>query len=396
MPIDRNQPGPQAEGRSQTVAISERSYLSPAMTIRTVIGGVLMGTANLIPGVSGGTMILAMGLYERFIEAVADLTALRLQLRPIVFLGVLGIFAVGSITMLSSVILYLLFAQPALMFALFIGLTLGGSPALLRMIGRPSFSAVTGTVIGFALMVAVALGRDGASLPRNTTMDVVSGLIGSTTMVLPGISGSYMLLVLDQYDRVLGAVDDLRQGTWSALSIIVPVGIGAVIGIVGLSNLLKVLLHRYEKATLGFLLGLLLGSVLGLWPFGRAPTEKILEKRNDVELRAYAQSLGMTGTDNLEATGLVEHIVLGWDLMQKPPERVAHEHPDRELRRFARHENVNGVDELAGLDLAKQIVSRWGSEKRPDTSAGEMVRALAAAIVGFLATMLLGRMRKTE
>jgi len=396
LPIRPDQPGPRAEDRSQTAATIERSDLSPAMVARTAMGGVLMGIANLIPGVSGGTMILAMGLYERFIEAVADLTAFRFKLREIVFLGILGAFAAGSIAMLSGVILYLLFAQSALMFALFIGLTLGGTPALLRMMGRPSVSAIAGAVIAFALMAAVASGQGGAALPRNTTMDVVAGLVGSTTMVLPGISGSYMLLVMNQYDRVLGAVDDLRQGIWSAWSIIIPVGIGAVIGIVGLSNLLKVLLRRYEKATLGFLLGLLLGSVLGLWPFGRAPTEKILEKRNDVELRAYAQSRGMAGADDLEATALVEHVLLGWDLMQKPPERVAHTYPDRELRRFAEHENINGLDELKGLDLAKQIVSRWAVERKPGTSAGEMMLALAAAVVGFLVTTLLGRMSGTR
>ena len=396
MPIGPDQPGPRAEDRSQTAATIQRSDLSPAMVARTAMGGVLMGMANLIPGVSGGTMILAMGLYERFIEAVADLTAFRFKLREIVFLGILGVFAAGSITMLSGVILYLLFAQSALMFALFIGLTLGGTPALLWMIGRPSVSAVAGTVVAFALMAAVASGQGGAALPRNTMMDVVAGLVGSTTMVLPGISGSYMLLVMNQYDRVLGAVDDLRQGIWSAWSIIVPVGIGAVIGIVGLSNLLKVLLRRYEKATLGFLLGLLLGSVLGLWPFGRKRIEKILEKRSNAELRAYAQSWGMAGTDNLETTALVEHILLGWDLMLKPPERVAHKYPDRKLRRFAEHENINGLDELKGLDLAKQIVSRWGGEREPGTSAGEMVLALAAAVAGFLVTMLLGRMSRTR
>jgi len=143
-------------------------------------------------------------------------------------------------------------------------------------------------------------------------MDVVSGLVGSTTMVLPGISGSYMLLVLNQYDRVVGAVADLRDGATSAAGILIPVGIGVVIGIVGLSNLLKVLLHRYEKVTLGFLLGMLLGSVLGLWPFGRTPTEKILSQATDVQLREFAEMEGVAGSADLEGDALIRHIRNHW------------------------------------------------------------------------------------
>ena len=285
---------------------------APARTARITVAGVLMGIANLIPGVSGGTMILALGFYEEFIDSVADVTALRFSLRRIMFLGVLGAFAVGSIVALSSLILYLLFACSALMFALFIGLTLGGTPVLVRMIGRFRSSAVIAAVAGFAVMVAVALAHEGAKMPRNTPMDLVSGVVGSTTMVLPGISGSYMLLVLDQYDRVVGAVSSLKDRDWSALKVLVPVGIGVVIGIVGLSNLLKLLLHRYEQATLGFLLGMLLGSVLGLWPFDRKPTEKILEKRPDTELRAFATAKGLAGAEDLDGMALVEHIRNGW------------------------------------------------------------------------------------
>jgi putative membrane protein len=281
--------------------------------IRTAVAGVLMGMANLIPGVSGGTMILAVGLYEEFIDSVADVTALRLSVRRIVFLGILTACAAASILMLSSLILYLLFWHSSLMFSLFIGLTLGGAPLLFRMIGRFQGTAALATVAGFALMAGIAFARQGAGMPRNTAMDFAAGLIGSVTMVLPGISGSYMLLILDQYDRVIGAISDLKSGSLESLKIIIPVGIGVVLGVVGLSNLLKVLLHRHEKATLGFLLGMLLGSVLGLWPFGRPPTEKTLEKRTDAELIQYADQVGIAGADALDGEPLIQHLIDGWD-----------------------------------------------------------------------------------
>ena len=102
-------------------------------------------------------------------------------------------------------------------------------------------------------------------------------------MILPGISGGYLLLIMGQYLTILGAIDQVKVALgagpdWpqltAAMHVFVPVGIGVVAGIVLISNLVKILLAKYEKATLGTLLGLLLGAVLGLWPFqqGIAPT----------------------------------------------------------------------------------------------------------------------------
>jgi putative membrane protein len=104
---------------------------------------------------------------------------------------------------------------------------------------------------------------------------VLSGLAGASAMILPGVSGGYLLLLLGQYAPILGAIDQLKQGLGgrdlelviAATWIVVPVGIGVVIGIVGVSNLLRWLMGRYEAATLGALLGLLVGAVVGLYPF---------------------------------------------------------------------------------------------------------------------------------
>jgi len=102
-------------------------------------------------------------------------------------------------------------------------------------------------------------------------------------MILPGVSGGYLLLVLGQYIVILGAIETARAAVsdqnWSQLSeaarIIIPVGVGVVVGVVGVSNLIKILLDRYPKATLGVLLGLLLGAVVGLWPFQQPTTPEV-------------------------------------------------------------------------------------------------------------------------
>ena len=107
-------------------------------------------------------------------------------------------------------------------------------------------------------------------------------------MILPGVSGGYLLLLLGQYEPILGTIDQLKRGLLGdaaagvgpdmalildAMEVMIPLGLGIVAGVVGVSNLLRWLLDRYEKATLGALLGLLLGAVVGLWPFqeGRPP-----------------------------------------------------------------------------------------------------------------------------
>jgi putative membrane protein len=317
--------------------------------IRTIMAGVLMGIANLIPGVSGGTMILAVGLYEEFIDSVADITAFRFSRQRIAFLVVLIGFAAVAIVVLSSVILYLLLWHSSLMFSLFIGLTLGGTPVLLGMIGRLSTRVVVAALAGFLLMAGIAMLQSGAAIPQNTVMDLVSGVVGSTTMVLPGISGSYMLLVLNQYDRVVGAVADLRGGAMDSIKILAPVGLGVLIGIVGLSNLLKVLLRRFEKITLGFLLGMLLGSVLGLWPFGRPPTEKLLSKCDDTRIQQYVEIHGIEGAEGLE-----------------------------------------------GEVLAQHIVARWPDRTSPSYTPREVALSVVALVVGFFATVMLGRLGKEK
>jgi putative membrane protein len=281
---------------------------SPLLAIRAAVTGVLMGIANLIPGVSGGTMILAMGLYEEFIDSVADITALRFTWRRVVFLGIVGGLAGSAIVGLAGVILYLLFHHTAAMFALFIGLTLGGAPLLFKSLRPVRTDAVVAVLAGLGLMVGVFLLKGGRGFPHNAGMDLVSGVVGSTTMVLPGISGSYMLLVMDQYDRVIGSVRDLKDGVEAgdmqllkaSLSVVVPFGAGALLGIVILSNVLKLLLRRFHRPTVGVLLGVLLGSVIGLWPFTQSVGQKALEARSFEELLNYARAHGVPGVEKID------------------------------------------------------------------------------------------------
>ena len=165
------------------------------------------------------------------------------------------------------------------MYSLFIGLTLGGVPLVYAMAKPLSPKSIFAAVAAFAAMVGLALmqhyGVTGSS-SQSFVMMVVAGLAGASAMILPGVSGGYLLLLLGQYVPILGGIDQLKEALKAkdfsaamepALTVVLPVGIGVVLGVVVVGNLLKWLLDKHRQATLGALLGLLLGSTVGLWPF---------------------------------------------------------------------------------------------------------------------------------
>lgn len=249
------------------------------LAIRSLFGGVLMGLANLVPGISGGTMLLAAGIYPAFIEAISDLTRFRFRSRSLLVLGCVIAAAGLGILFLAGSIKDLVLEHRWVMYSLFIGLTLGGLPVVWKM-ARPATAGLwIAAGIAFAGMVVLAglqaYGVVGGG-STNGVMLFLAGLAGASAMILPGVSGGYLLLLLGQYVPILSAVDqfkaaikgrDLAAAMDPAMSVMLPVAVGVVVGVALVGNLLKWLLHRFEKPTLGILLGLLVGSVVGLWPF---------------------------------------------------------------------------------------------------------------------------------
>lgn len=245
-----------------------------------------MGLANLVPGISGGTMLLAAGVYPQFISAVAQVTIFRFRAPELLLLGCVGVGAAGAIAVGAAAIGALLDRHESAMYCLFIGLTLGGVPLLWRLVRPADRTVVCSAAVAVALMGL--LSADGpASVeagtkagPATYAMLAVAGFSGGAAMILPGVSGAYLLLILGQYRTIVDAVASIvasaRTGdaaaAAAALPVLVPVAVGVGLGVVGVSNLVRLLLERYRRATLGFLLGLLLGSVIGLWPFPTVPS----------------------------------------------------------------------------------------------------------------------------
>ena len=249
--------------------------------VRSVIGGFLMGLANLVPGISGGTMLLASGVYPQFISAVSDMTTFKWRIRPIVIIVCIGLSAVIAIGLLAGVVTGLILSHQWIMYSIFIGLTLGGVPIIFRLLRPVTHTAILAAVFGCGCMVILAiaetLGAASASenLSSHTALLFAGGVVAGAAMVLPGVSGSYLLLIMGQYLLIFEAVNSAKLGLKSsdsqtimeAMKILVPAVVGAIVGIVVVSNVLKRLLERAPQLTLGALMGLLIGAVAGLWPF---------------------------------------------------------------------------------------------------------------------------------
>lgn len=239
-----------------------------------------MGLANLVPGVSGGTMLLAVGIYPQCIEAIAKLTTLRPD-RPAVSLITTVAVAAGMVVLLvAGTMRDLVLLHRWMTYSVFMGATLGGVPVLWKLIGGPTSKTWLGVAGGLASMAATLfIQPEPTSVSGSSPMVLfVAGLAAFAAMLLPGLSGSYLLVLSGQYVPVLDAVDGLKRamasGTglhWQAFAapadVLIPFAAGTLAALVGMSNLLRLLLERQRSLMLGILLGLLVGAILGLWPF---------------------------------------------------------------------------------------------------------------------------------
>lgn len=248
--------------------------------ILTAVKGACMGAADVIPGVSGGTIAFIMGIYDKF---VASLAAINAEAVKLFFTGKFKEFwrhinggfllslVVGigvSVISLATVMQTLLSDFPIQTWAFFFGLIVASSIFILRGISGWGLREILFLIGGILLGVTICT-LSPTQTPDALWFIFLSGAIAICAMILPGISGSFILLILGKYQYILGAVSDLvaGQNIVGNLLIIGVFAIGAVVGILSFSKFLHWLLSRWHKQALIILAGFIIGSLVKIWPW---------------------------------------------------------------------------------------------------------------------------------
>ena len=243
--------------------------------ISTALKGFGMGAANVVPGVSGGTIALITGIYSRIVNAISAFATPSTwkalfkgrfkefwQCIDGAFLLALGIGMVVSILSLAKLVTWALVEYPVLTWAFFFGLIIAS--AVYMLIPVKNWKALDFLMVAAGLACGLAFCLlTPTHTPQTWWFYFITGAVAICTMILPGVSGSFIMQIFGNYDIVLKALDPSAFD----FSVLVPLAAGAIVGILAFAKLLKWLLSRWERQTMLVLVGFVLGTLLKVWPW---------------------------------------------------------------------------------------------------------------------------------
>lgn len=240
---------------------------------KTIIGGFFVGLANIIPGVSGGTMAVIFGIYDQLIQGILSLLKTPIQtikaLLPILIGLAIGIvFGVFVIDLGYQKV-------PLLTTLIFIGLILGGVKSIYKKVQSKDYKHWIAFGLAFLLMVLLPILNSNLSVHTGWVyyvMLILVGFIAAGTMIAPGISGSLVLLLLGYYAHVLSLAKDAIEAVltvnldllWSVLPAVIAFVVGALIGLIVFSKVISIIMHRFESLFYAAVLGLLVSSPISI------------------------------------------------------------------------------------------------------------------------------------
>ena len=248
-------------------------------SIKEIIRGMLIGVANIIPGVSGGTMAVSMGVYDKIISAITgvrkDWKKSVLTLLPYVIGAGLGI------GILSFVLQYCLTNFPLQTSGIFIGLILGGIPVILKKMKGTKVNLLNSVIaiLFFSLVVGMAFLNGNEVSATDININVASiiqllfiGIIASATMIIPGVSGSLVMMILGFYGIIISNISNFISALLSfdipalihSTAVLFPFGIGVLLGIGLISKLIEILFAKAKGATYSAIMGLIIGSPIAI------------------------------------------------------------------------------------------------------------------------------------
>jgi putative membrane protein len=285
--------------------MSKRNFSEYALLTARGLG---MGAADVIPGVSGGTIAFITGIYQELINSIksVDKTFLKLLFREGIVAAwkhingnfLLAVFSgvLISIFSLARLISWLLLVYPMLVWAFFFGLIIASALHVGKKITRWNAGIIIALIAGTAIAAYITIATP-ATTTESMWFILLSGAIAITAMILPGISGSFILLLLGKYEFILNAVKDLQIG------IIIIFGIGCVIGLISFSNVISWFFKKFPDGTMAVLTGFMLGSLNKLWPWKEVITYRINSAGEQVPLLEKSispqQYEAITGQDHM-------------------------------------------------------------------------------------------------
>jgi len=252
-----------------------------------VFKGMAMGAADVVPGVSGGTIAFITGIYEELIDSIKsfNISSLKTILKgnivrfweevngSFLLSLLIGIFL--SVISLAKVLQELLEYSPEPLWSFFFGLIVASAIVVGRKITKWDVVNVVALVIG-AIVAFLITSLTPASTPDSYWFVFLSGSIAICAMILPGVSGAFLLLMLSKYEYVLNAITSFK------LDVIIVFGMGAGIGLVAFSNVLSWLLHKFHNATTAVLAGFMIGSLNKVWPW-KETVENFIDRHGEIK-----------------------------------------------------------------------------------------------------------------
>jgi len=283
-----------------------------------------MGAANVVPGVSGGTIAVIVGIYERLIDALKglDVKALKLLLKfrisefvkktDLVFLISIAFGALLSILTLAKVLKWGMAEHPRYVWALFFGLILASVPMVGKTVKKWNTGVWVYALMGCAIAAAMAF-LSPANENDHPLYLLLCGVVAMCSMIIPGLSGSFVLILLGNYVLIMvDSVNALRSfELGKALPILIPVSIGAVVGMLTLSRFLSWLFKRFHDYAMGLITGFIAGSLLIIWPWKEKGEIMKLEGKEKVLSWDY----GFPALAETETWIAVFYLILGIALM---------------------------------------------------------------------------------
>lgn len=241
--------------------------------ILLMIKGMIIGIANIIPGVSGGTLMITLGVYEKIIETISHF--FKNIKKNLKFITPLGIGLALAILLFSKLIDFSLSKFPFATTFFFIGLILGGIPLLWRKVKIKTRKISNWLVffITFTLVVVFTFLKSGNNMVDLTTIgfsNMISlflvGVVAASTMIIPGISGSFMLMLFGYYEPIINTISSITNFNLLGhnLLILIPFGIGVIVGVILVAKLIEYLLKKYEVKTYFGVLGFVLASMIAI------------------------------------------------------------------------------------------------------------------------------------